>query len=73
MSELCVAEVPKSKRVKPASAGYHGGRGEEVELHYSRQILEKLRQRGGELEAWRFEGGGSPRNSGVLLRRGTGD
>src|SRR6266478_3294024 len=51
MSEPIVAEVPKPKRVNLRRPDIMEAVREEVELHYRRQIVEKLRQRGGELEA----------------------
>src|ERR1035438_2963841 len=46
-----VAEVPKPKRVNLRRPDIMEAVREEVELHYRSQIVEKLRQRGGELEA----------------------
>ena len=51
MSEPIVAEVPKPKRVNLRRPDIMEAVREEVELHYRSQIVEKLRQRGGELEA----------------------
>jgi len=50
MSEPIVAEVPKPKRVNLRRPDIMEAVREEVELHYRSQIVEKLRQRGGELE-----------------------
>src|ERR1017187_4520190 len=51
MSAPSVAEVPKPKRVNLRRPDIMEAVREEVELHYRSQIVEKLRQRGGELEA----------------------
>jgi len=51
MSEPIVAEVPKPKRVNLRRPDIMEAVREEVEQHYRSQIVEKLRQRGGELEA----------------------
>jgi 4-hydroxy-3-methylbut-2-enyl diphosphate reductase len=51
MSEPNVAEVPKPKRVNLRRPDIMEGVREQVQLHYRSQIVEKLRQRGGELEA----------------------
>ena len=51
MSEPIVAEVPKPKRVNLRRPDIMEAVREQVELHYRSQIVEKLRQRGGELEA----------------------
>src|SRR6266851_319654 len=51
MSMPIVAEVPKPKRVNLRRPDIMEAVREEVELHYRSQIVEKLRQRGGELEA----------------------
>src|SRR5579862_9158286 len=51
MSTPSVAEVPKPKRVNLRRPDIMEAVREEVEQHYRSQIVEKLRQRGGELEA----------------------
>src|SRR5258707_15670593 len=51
MSEPIVAEVPKPKRVNLRRPDIMEAVREEVEQHYRSQIVEKLRQRGGQLEA----------------------
>ena len=51
MSISSIAEVPKPKRVNLRRPDIMEAVREEVELHYRSQIVEKLRQRGGELEA----------------------
>ncbi|HUI06705.1 MAG TPA: 4-hydroxy-3-methylbut-2-enyl diphosphate reductase [Verrucomicrobiae bacterium] len=51
MSILSVAEAPKPKRVNLRRPDIMEAVREQVELHYRSQIVEKLRQRGGVLEA----------------------
>jgi 4-hydroxy-3-methylbut-2-en-1-yl diphosphate reductase len=51
MSIPSVAEVPKPKRVNLRRPDIMEAVREQVELHYRSQIVEKLRQRGGVLEA----------------------
>jgi 4-hydroxy-3-methylbut-2-enyl diphosphate reductase len=51
MSTSSVAEAPKPKRVNLRRPDIMEAVREQVELHYRSQIVEKLRQRGGELRA----------------------
>jgi 4-hydroxy-3-methylbut-2-enyl diphosphate reductase len=51
MSTTSVAEVPKTKRVNLRRPDIMEAVREQVERHYRSQIVEKLRQRGGVLEA----------------------
>ena len=51
MSTVSVAEVPKPKRVNLRRPDIMEAVREQVERHYRSQIVEKLRQRGGVLEA----------------------
>jgi 4-hydroxy-3-methylbut-2-enyl diphosphate reductase len=51
MSIPSVAEAPKPKRVNLRRPDIMEAVREQVELHYRSQIVEKLRQRGGVLEA----------------------